>query len=155
MTSSPQRRRARRSRGTVVLAVAASGCFAACEPSPQATLSVQVIEGTDMDTSNVQGFRIELRPVAADSVDEFRVFTAQPGQQYEVQFEVPGDDIVDVVLFACEERAACQPSRAAFVGCARARPSTSEEPQVVFVPLFPLPGIDDEPPPGCEGLTLF
>jgi hypothetical protein len=134
------------SRGSLLAALIASCCSCGTE-GPALVVSLQVAEasGLDLDTSNIQGFLLRVG-------DERVPFSAQPQQQLEIEFATPPDGATEVVLYACEIIAACQPADAAFVGCSTPVLQPRDAPQPVFLSLFPMPAEDEPPPPGCDGL---
>jgi hypothetical protein len=129
--------------------------LAACDDAPAVTLSLQVVEAAevDMDTESIRGFRLDLRAATEDGtpIEESRPFTAQPGQQFALQFP-PLTGVAELILFACEANA-CGPSLRSFAGCTTHELVPAEETQEVFLTLYPaLP--DGPPPPNCASLAF-
>jgi hypothetical protein len=127
-----------------VVAVVAGSCGA---EGPALVVSLQVTEahGVTMDTSNIQGFLLRVG-------EEQVPFSAQPQQQFELEFSSPPNGPTEVVLYGCEFDAACQAANATFVGCSTPDLQPRDKPQAVFVSLYPIPTADGAAPPGCDGL---
>jgi hypothetical protein len=128
----------------VVVGALASACGA---DGPALVVSLQVSEGAglELDTSNIRGFLLRVG-------DESVPFTASPQSQFEIEFASAPSGPTEVVLYACEIIAACQPSEAAFVGCSTPVLEPRDSPQAVFLSLFPMPALGEPAPAGCDGL---
>jgi hypothetical protein len=139
----------------LLLATLLAAPVAACDAAPAVTLSLQVVEAAevDMDTRGIRGFRLDLRAATEDGtpIEESRPFTAQPGQQFALQFP-PLTGVAELVLFACEANA-CGPSLRSFAGCTTHELVPSEEAQEVFIALYPA-SRDGPPPPDCTAMEF-
>ena len=136
-------------RSSCVLALATAGALVSSRGAegPALVVSLQVREasGLDLDTSNINGFLLRVG-------DESVPFTAEPRTQFQIEFAEPPSGPTEVVLYGCEERAACQAGLADFVGCSTPDLQPRDEPQAVFLSIYPTPALGEAAPPGCDGL---
>ena len=155
----PARRRRAAPLVGVALLSAVVGAAGGCDgegPALRISLQVSEADGADIDTSNIQQFRLKLRTVDAGGapVEDDVPFQARSGEQVEIECDNPPAGPTDIVLFACNQIAACQPSQAEFVGCTRANLQPSPDAVPVFVFLSAMPSAGGVEPPGCEGLLF-
>jgi hypothetical protein len=135
-----------RALGAIAMLLTTGSC-GTDEPALVITLQVNEATGVDLDTSNIRGFLLRVG-------DEQVPFTARPREQFRIEFSAPPEGPTDVVLYACELIAACQPGTAAFVGCSRPNLVARDTPQSVFVALYPMPGENEPAPAGCADMDL-